>query len=149
MKAKFERFHVYFANEKEKHLLEKFMFGVESGKPGVENGKLNADVAGMAPSWIAEKSGFKVPSDTSIIAVELKKLARKSPYREKNSRPSLASTRSKDPKKVLRMPRRCWNSAGLATPRRSIAKSRAWPMPLATKSKPFVSFGIRRAPSVA
>jgi acetaldehyde dehydrogenase/alcohol dehydrogenase len=32
MKTKFAHFRVYFASPKEKHLLEKFMFGVESGK---------------------------------------------------------------------------------------------------------------------
>jgi acetaldehyde dehydrogenase/alcohol dehydrogenase len=86
MKDKFIRFRTYFASEQEKHLLEKFMFGVESGKPGVENGKLNPDVAGMSASWIAEKSGFKVPEGTSIIGVELTKVGPEEPLsREKLS----------------------------------------------------------------
>src|SRR5574344_1921369 len=36
LKEKFKHFRTYFASKSEQHLLEKFMFGVESGKPGVE-----------------------------------------------------------------------------------------------------------------
>jgi acetaldehyde dehydrogenase/alcohol dehydrogenase len=86
IKAKFEKYHVYFASEKEKRLLEKFMFGVEKGKPGVENGRLNADVAGMSAQWIAEKSGFKVPEGTAIIAAEIQEVGPSEPLsREKLS----------------------------------------------------------------
>lgn len=86
MKAKFQRFKVYFASEAEERKLEKFMFGVEKGKPGVENGKLNPDVAGMSPQWIAEKAGIKVPADCAIIGVELNEIGPQEPLsREKLS----------------------------------------------------------------
>jgi len=96
MKAKFARFRTYFASTKEKHLLEKFMFGVESGKPGVENGKLNADVAGMSPSWIAEKAGFKIPEGTSIIAVELDSVGPEEPLSREKLSPVLGFYKVKD-----------------------------------------------------
>lgn len=96
IKAKFQRFKVYFVTEEEKHLLEKFMFGVESGKPGVENGKLNADVAGMSPQWIAEKSGFKVPSDAVILAAELKEVGPSEPLSREKLSPVLGVYKVKD-----------------------------------------------------
>ena len=98
MKAKFAHFRTYFADEKEKHLLEKFMFGVESGKPGVENGKLNADVAGMSASWIAEKAGFKVPEGTSVIAVELKAVGPEEPLSREKLCPVLGFYKVQDEK---------------------------------------------------
>ncbi len=96
MKKKFTRFKVYWANKEEKKLLEKFMFGVVSGEKGVENGRLNADVAGMSPAWIAEKSGFKVPADTSIIAVELKKVGPEEPLSREKLSPVLGVYKVKD-----------------------------------------------------
>ncbi len=96
MKAKFAHFKTYFASTKEKHLLEKFMFGVESGKPGVENGKLNADVAGMSASWIAEKAGFKIPEGTSIIAVELDSVGPEEPLSREKLSPVLGFYKVKD-----------------------------------------------------
>jgi acetaldehyde dehydrogenase/alcohol dehydrogenase len=100
MKAKFAHFRTYFANEKEKHLLEKFMFGVESGKPGVENGKLNADIAGMSASWIAEKAGFKVPEGTSVIGVELKKVGPEEPLSREKLCPVLGFYKVKDARRL-------------------------------------------------
>src|SRR5574344_205261 len=86
MKEKFKRFKVYFATPAEERKLEKFMFGVEKGQPGVENGKLNPDVAGMSPQWIAEKAGIKVPADCTIIATEISEIGPQEPLsREKLS----------------------------------------------------------------
>jgi acetaldehyde dehydrogenase/alcohol dehydrogenase len=86
MKSKFERFKVYFATPKEERLLEKFMFGVVKGEKGVENGRLNPDIAGMSPEWIASKAGFKVPEGTAIIGAELSEVGPSEPLsREKLS----------------------------------------------------------------
>ena len=86
IKEKFIRFHVYFVSKEEKAKLEKFMFGFARGEKGLENAKLNADVAGMSPEWIAEKSGFSVPADTAVIAAELEDVGPEEPLsREKLS----------------------------------------------------------------
>jgi len=103
MKAKFQRFKVYFASAAETRKLEKFMFGVEKGQPGVENGKLNADVAGMSASWIAEKAGFKVPEDTAIIGVELKKVGPEEPMSREKLSPVLGFYKVKDDKEGFAM----------------------------------------------
>jgi acetaldehyde dehydrogenase/alcohol dehydrogenase len=97
MKKKFERFKVYFVTKEEKHLLEKFMFGVESEKPGVENGKLNPDIAGMSAQWIAEKSGFSVPKETVILGVELKTVGPEEPLSREKLSPVLGFYKVKGP----------------------------------------------------
>lgn len=96
MKEKFTRFKVYWANKEEKKKLEKFMFGVVSGEKGVENGRLNADVAGMSAAWIAKQSGFEVPEDTSVIAVELKKVGPEEPLSREKLSPVLGVYKVKD-----------------------------------------------------
>ncbi len=96
MKKKFTRFKVYWANKEEKKLLEKFMFGVVSGEKGLENARLNADVAGMSAPWIAKQSGFEVPADTSIIAVELKKVGVEEPLSREKLSPVLGVYKVKD-----------------------------------------------------
>jgi acetaldehyde dehydrogenase / alcohol dehydrogenase len=86
IKAKFERFKVYFVNKEEKAKLEKFMFGFAKGEPGAENAKLNPDVAGMSAAWIAAKSGFAIPEGTAILGVELSSVGPEEPLsREKLS----------------------------------------------------------------
>ncbi len=96
MKKKLTRFKVYWANKEEKKKLEKYMFGVASGEQGLENARLNADVAGMSASWIASKSGFEVPADTSIIAVELKKVGVEEPLSREKLSPVLGVYKVKD-----------------------------------------------------
>ncbi len=96
MKALFERYHVYFAKPAEARKLEKFMFGVEKGKEGVENARLNAAIAGMSASWIAEQSGFKVPKDTAIIGVELESVGPEEPLSREKLSPVLGFYKVKD-----------------------------------------------------
>jgi acetaldehyde dehydrogenase/alcohol dehydrogenase len=96
MKEKFKRFKVYFVSEKERRLLEKFMFGVTKGEKGVENGKLNADVAGMSAQWIAEKSGFKIPEDTQILGAELRSVGPEEPLSREKLSPVLGFYKVKD-----------------------------------------------------
>ena len=83
---KLKRFRCYFTTAEETRKLEKYIFGFAKGEPGYENGRLNADVAGMSAVKIAENSGFKVPEGTSIICAELKEVGPKEPLsREKLS----------------------------------------------------------------
>mgnify|MGYP002515566062 CR=1 FL=1 len=103
MKALFKRYHVYFATPAEARKLEKFMFGVEKGKEGVENGRLNAAIAGMSPQWIAEQSGFKVPKDTAIIGVELEKVGPEEPLSREKLSPVLGFYKVKDAEEGFKM----------------------------------------------
>ncbi len=81
-----KRFRCYFATPEETRKLEKYMFGFSKGEAGVENARLNADVAGMSAAKIAENSGFSVPEGTSVICAELKEVGPKEPLsREKLS----------------------------------------------------------------
>jgi len=96
LKKKLIRFKVHWATKEEKKLLEKYMFGVSSGEKGVENGRLNADVAGKSAAWIAKQSGFEVPSDTSIIAVDLKKVGPEEPLSREKLSPVLGIYKVKD-----------------------------------------------------
>ena len=97
IKAKFERFKVYFANAEEKKKLEKFMFGVTSGDKNVEQGKLNGAVAGMSPQWIAEQAGFKIPKDISIIGVSCQSVGPEEPMSREKLSPVLAFYKVKGP----------------------------------------------------
>lgn len=86
LKSKLERLHVYFASEEEKVKLSKYMFGYAKGEKDAENAKLNGKIAGMSAAYIAEQSGFSVPSDIQVIAVELKEVGPSEPLsREKLS----------------------------------------------------------------
>ena len=96
IKKKLQRFHVYFASKEEKEKLEKFMFGVTAKDANVADARLNAAVAGMSPQWIAEKAGFKVPADISIIAVECKEVGVKEPMSREKLSPVLAVYNVKD-----------------------------------------------------
>lgn len=96
IKKKLQRFHVYFASKEEKEKLEKFMFGVAAKDANVADARLNAAVAGMSPQWIAEKAGFKVPADISIIAVECKEVGVKEPMSREKLSPVLAVYNVKD-----------------------------------------------------
>ncbi len=52
----------YFVNEREQKMLERLMVP----KPG----KLNPDIVGQPPSWIARKAGFNVPERTKVLVVK-------------------------------------------------------------------------------
>ena len=86
----FKRFKVYFVNEEEKKKLSRFMFGFAEGDEGVEKAKLNPDIVGKSPVWIAEQAGFKVPEDTSIIGVECKEVGPSEPISREKLSPVLA-----------------------------------------------------------
>ena len=92
----FKKFKVYFVSKEEKRLLSKFMFGFTEGEKGVENARLNSNVAGKSPKWIAEQSGFSVPDDTCIIAVECKTVGEKEPLSREKLSPVLAVYKVKD-----------------------------------------------------
>ena len=77
-----KQYRVYFASKEEKEKLEKFIFGVS--KDNYKDAKLNAAVAGMAVTRIAENAGFSVPEGTQMIGVFCDKVGEEEPLsREK------------------------------------------------------------------
>ncbi len=77
----FEEYHVYYCTKEEKKKLENFMFN---------NGRLNGDVAGKSPGWIAEQAGFKIADDVSILMVECTSVGPKEPLTREKLSPVLA-----------------------------------------------------------
>ncbi len=93
-KAEIGKYPVYFTNAKEKKMLEKFMFGVESGSDNVAAGKLNATVVGKPAAWIAEQAGFTVPADTQVLAAECAEVGPNEPLTREKLSPVLAILKS-------------------------------------------------------
>ena len=93
--AEFDILHAYRVNKKEKALLEKFIFGVEAKGKSCGEAKLNASVVGQLPTWIAEKAGFAVPADTSIILAEVSGVGPDEPLTREKLCPVLAVLRAK------------------------------------------------------
>ncbi|RTL00070.1 MAG: bifunctional acetaldehyde-CoA/alcohol dehydrogenase [Proteobacteria bacterium] len=84
----------YFANADEKKKLEQFMFGVTGTSKNCAGAKLNADIVGRPPYWIAEQSGFTIPKETSIIVVECAEVGPKEPITREKLSPVLAMLRA-------------------------------------------------------
>ena len=85
----FKKFGVYFANKKEKKLLEAFMFGCNS-KEDYPNARLNPTIVGKPATLIAKEAGFEVPANTVIIAVECKEVGINEPLTREKLSPVLA-----------------------------------------------------------
>ncbi|MDE5614696.1 MAG: bifunctional acetaldehyde-CoA/alcohol dehydrogenase, partial [Treponemataceae bacterium] len=83
----FKEYRAYLCNEKEKKMLEKYMFGVD-GDPTVA--KLNAIVPGMNPVVLAKNAGFDIPARTSIILAECKEVGVNEPLTREKLSPVLA-----------------------------------------------------------
>ena len=94
----FKRFKVHFLKPEEKKKLSKFMFGFVENEKGVENARLNADVAGKSVQWIGEKAGIKIPKDATIIAVPCKSVGPNEPLSREKLSPVLAFYKVKDEK---------------------------------------------------
>lgn len=86
----FKRFKAYFVEGEEKVKLSRFMFGKAEGDDQVENARLNPDIVGKSAYWIAEKAGFMVPEDTSILCVPCKEVGVKEPISREKLSPVLA-----------------------------------------------------------
>ena len=96
-KAIFKRFKAFVADDKQKKLLEKYMFGVSSKKE-YPAAKLNGTVVGHSAYDIAKEAGFTVPEDTSIIIVECKEVGVNEPMTREKLSPVLAMLRSENAK---------------------------------------------------
>lgn len=86
--------HAYRATPAEKAKLEQFIFGVDAEGSNCAEAKLNPTVVGQSPQWIAEKAGFTVPADTSIILAEVSGVGPQEPLTREKLAPVLAVLRA-------------------------------------------------------
>jgi len=86
--------HAYRATPAEKAKLEQFIFGVDAEGTNCAEAKLNPAVVGQTPQWIAEKAGFTVPADTSIILAEVSSVGPQEPLTREKLAPVLAVLRA-------------------------------------------------------
>jgi len=93
VKKEFKKYGVYFVDDKEKKMLEAYMFGVTK-KSDLPNAKLNGVVAGKYATWIAEQAGFSVPKNTVIIVAECKEVGVNEPLTREKLSPVLAMLKS-------------------------------------------------------
>lgn len=99
VKSIFKEYGVYFANAKEKELLEKYMFNAKAyDQNSCATAKLNPVVVGKNPSWIAKNAGFEVPEKTGIIIVECKEVGKVEPLTAEKLSPVLAMLKSNSTK---------------------------------------------------
>ncbi|WP_416191840.1 bifunctional acetaldehyde-CoA/alcohol dehydrogenase [Neisseria sp. CCUG12390] len=98
----FKSYGVYFANKKEKALLEEFIFGVKANSANCGGAKLNAAVVGKPAAWIAEQAGFKVPEKTNIIMVECREVGPKEPLTREKLSPVLAMLKAETTEEGLK-----------------------------------------------
>ena len=86
----FKSYGVYFANKKEKAMLEDFIFGVTANCANCGGAKLNSAVVGKPAAWIAEQAGFKIPEKTNIIIAECREVGPNEPLTREKLSPVLA-----------------------------------------------------------
>ncbi len=111
-KAIFKKYKVYFVNNKEKELLEKYMFGV-CNATDCANAKLNGDVVGQKATTIAKQAGFEVPNDTVILAAECQKIGLEEPLSREKLSPVLAFYKVKNEKEGFDYAEKIVNFNGL------------------------------------
>lgn len=89
-KTYFEEYYVHYCTKEEKKKLETYMFGVTAYSKNVNEARLNPDVVGKTPKWIANNAGFDVDDKTSILMVECKEVGPNEPLTREKLSPVLA-----------------------------------------------------------
>ncbi|MBT0771462.1 bifunctional acetaldehyde-CoA/alcohol dehydrogenase [Kineosporia sp. J2-2] len=89
----FRHLHAHVATQDEKRKLEQFVFGATAYGKSCSGAKLNPDVVGRSPHWIAEQAGFSVPEQTSIILTEVNEVGPEEPLTREKLCPVLAVLR--------------------------------------------------------
>ncbi|MFB7408903.1 bifunctional acetaldehyde-CoA/alcohol dehydrogenase [Streptomyces sp. NPDC056202] len=92
--AEFERLGAYVVTAAEKTKLEEYVFGTTAYATGCGGAKLNADVVGRSPRWIAEQAGFEVPENTSILLAECAEVGEGEPLTREKLSPVLAALKA-------------------------------------------------------
>ncbi|MEU0680503.1 bifunctional acetaldehyde-CoA/alcohol dehydrogenase [Streptomyces albogriseolus] len=94
--AEFRTLHAHLATAEEKAKLESFLFPSSGGSGAGCEPKVNAAAVGQSPAWIAERAGFSVPEDTSVILVEAGRVGPDEPLTREKLCPVLAVLRAAD-----------------------------------------------------
>ena len=89
VKNEFIRYGVYFVDEAQKKILEKYMFGSKCDSHHC-SAALNPAVVGQTANWIAEQAGIKIPENTSIIAAMCNSVGPEEPLTREKLSPVLA-----------------------------------------------------------
>ncbi|GAA1911815.1 bifunctional acetaldehyde-CoA/alcohol dehydrogenase [Streptomyces sodiiphilus] len=92
----FRALHAHVVSDKEKAKLESFLFGVTADRANCAGARLNADAVGMSAHWIAERAGFTVPEDTSVLIAECSEVGPAEPLTREKLSPVLAVLRARD-----------------------------------------------------
>lgn len=95
-------YHVYFANKKEKAMLEEYMFGAKAHSQSCSLAKLNADIVGAPAPVIAKNAGFSVPEETTVIVAECKEVGEAEPLTREKLSPVLAILKANSTEEGLR-----------------------------------------------
>ncbi|MBQ0885585.1 bifunctional acetaldehyde-CoA/alcohol dehydrogenase [Streptomyces sp. RM72] len=94
--TEFRSLHAHLATPEEKTKLESFLFPATGGSGAGCEPKVNAAAVGQSPAWIAERAGFAVPADTSVILVEAERVGPDEPLTREKLCPVLAVLRAED-----------------------------------------------------
>ncbi|MFE1265378.1 bifunctional acetaldehyde-CoA/alcohol dehydrogenase [Streptomyces albogriseolus] len=94
--TEFRTLHAHLATAEEKEKLESFLFPSSGGSGAGCEPKVNAAAVGQSPAWIAERAGFSVPEDTSVILVEAGRVGPDEPLTREKLCPVLAVLRAAD-----------------------------------------------------
>ncbi|MFI1539772.1 bifunctional acetaldehyde-CoA/alcohol dehydrogenase [Streptomyces anandii] len=95
--AEFRRLHAHLATPEEKAKLEAFLFPPAKDPDGAAcEPRVNSAAVGQSPAWIAERAGFAVPEDTSVILVEAGRVGPDEPLTREKLCPVLAVLRAGD-----------------------------------------------------
>ncbi|GAA2525428.1 bifunctional acetaldehyde-CoA/alcohol dehydrogenase [Rarobacter incanus] len=101
--TEFERLHAYRVNDREKGLLEEFIFGAQANSENCAGAKLNPNVVGKSAVWIAKQSGFDVPEDTSILLAECSGVGPQEPLTREKLAPVLAVLRAENSEEGIQL----------------------------------------------
>ncbi|MFD8144265.1 bifunctional acetaldehyde-CoA/alcohol dehydrogenase [Streptomyces sp. NPDC059708] len=94
--AEFERLGAHVLSDAEKTKLEEYVFGATAHGTGCAGAKLNAEVVGKPARWIAERAGFEVPEDTSVLLAECGEVGEAEPLTREKLSPILAALKAED-----------------------------------------------------
>jgi acetaldehyde dehydrogenase/alcohol dehydrogenase len=101
--AEFKIVHAHLCTADEKAKLEQLIFGVTASGANCAGAKLNPNVVGKSPQWIAEQAGFTVPDDTSIIMAEVTEVGENEPLTREKLCPVLAVLKAETTEQGLSM----------------------------------------------
>ncbi|MFJ9137815.1 bifunctional acetaldehyde-CoA/alcohol dehydrogenase [Streptomyces sp. NPDC102256] len=91
--TQFGSLHAHLATDEEKQKLADFLFPISAASSGREP-KVNSAAVGQTAAWIAEKAGFSVPADTSLILVQATLVGPAEPLTREKLCPVLAVLRA-------------------------------------------------------